>query len=84
MTSWNWLEKLRESSCKGEESTTRRNKREIERKQERKKERKRKPTMNSSKNLIKYMYHQDLLVLNLRRMKEEEKRKKKQGKQARN
>ena len=53
--------------------------REEERKQERKKERrrKRKSTMNYSKNSNKHMFLQDLLVLSLRRMKVEEKRKKK-------
>ena len=49
-------------------------------KKERKKERKKKnylvSIMNSSKNLSKHMLHQDLFMINLKKMKEEEKRKK--------
>ena len=40
--------------------------------------------MYSPRNHIKHLFHEDLLMLSLRRMKEEEKRKKEQGKQARN
>ena len=40
-------------------------------------------TMNLPRNSIKHMFHQDLLVLSLRKMKEEGKRKEKQGKQGR-
>ena len=79
-TNRDWL--LQEKEFDQEKKTSR-----TREKQERKKERKKKNclvfTMDSSKNLIKHMYHQDLLVLSLRRIKEQEKRKRKQGKQAR-
>ena len=54
-------------------------------KKERKKEEENLPyfTMYSYKNPIKPMLHQDSFVLSLKGIKEEEKRKKKQGKQAR-
>ena len=63
-------------SCKGEKKE----KKTETRKKERKKKKKRKnyivSTLNSPKTLSKHMLHQDLVVTSLKKMREEEKRKK--------